>query len=158
MSGYWLALDRPADPGNLGTILRTADATGVAGVILLDECVDPYDPLCVRASMGAIFSQKLVHLSATDFLELVKKTSIPVIGSSDHGDNDYSVFPYPQRMVLLMGSEREGMQGVLESSVDALIRIHMAGRSDSLNLAVAASVILYQIYNKYRNEEGRIIS
>ncbi len=146
----WVALDAVADPGNLGTILRTLDGVGGAGIILLDQSTDPYDPATVRASMGAIFSQKLVKAPFPNFAEWKRATGAPLIGTSDRGAVDYQAAVYPQAVVLLMGSERHGLLEHHVAICDTIVRIPMVGRSDSLNLAVATAVVLYEIFNQHR--------
>jgi RNA methyltransferase, TrmH family len=147
----WVALDSVADPGNLGTILRTLDAVGGQGVILLDHSTDPYDPAAVRASMGALFTQVLVKATYAEFTEWKQQHGYPVIGTSDAADQDYHAFQYPQQMVLLMGSERQGLQERYLAQCDAVVRIPMLGKSDSLNLAVATAVVLYEVLNQRRD-------
>ncbi len=146
----WVALDAVADPGNLGTILRTLDGVGGAGIILLDQSTDPYDPSTVRASMGAIFSQKLVKVPFPAFAAWKRATGAVLIGTSDRGAVDYQETAYPQDVVLLMGSERHGLLEQHVAICDTIVRIPMVGRSDSLNLAVATAVILYEIFNQHR--------
>ena len=146
----WVALDKIADPGNLGTILRTADASGVKGVILLDQCTDPYDPRSLRGSMGAIFSLGIVKTSFEQFQVWVKQRGISVIGSSDKADQDYHTLEYPSPLVLMMGSERQGLDDLHINLCNQVVRIPMTGRSDSLNLAVATGILLYEIYNQHR--------
>jgi RNA methyltransferase, TrmH family len=149
--GYtWVALDSVADPGNLGTILRTHDAVGGRGVILLDQSTDPYDPSAVRGSMGALFSQKLVRASFAAFADWKRQTSAQVIGTSDKAKVDYHAYPYPPAPVLLMGSERQGLQEHYLAICDEVVSIPMLGKSDSLNLAVATAVVLYEILNQRR--------
>lgn len=149
----WVALDSVADPGNLGTILRTLDAVGGQGVILLDQSTDPYDPAAVRGSMGALFTQTLVRASLAEFADWKRQKAIPVVGTSDKAKMDYHVYRYPDPLVLLMGSERQGLQEPHLALCDEVVRIPMLGKSDSLNLAVATSVALYEILNQKR--EGR---
>lgn len=146
----WIGLHEIADPGNLGTILRTSDATGCEGVILIGHCTDPYDPEAIRGSMGAIFSQQIFQCDTNDFISWMQKHHPPLIGTSDRATTDYQELAYPDPMVLLMGSEREGLPGPLMTLCQARVRIPMVGRSDSLNLAVATAVILYQIFNQRR--------
>ena len=148
----WIALDAVADPGNLGTILRTGDAIGAAGVILLDHATDPYDPTAVRASMGALFSQQIVKASFEEFVSWKTKQNIPVTGASGAASLDYHAFAYPDPGVLLMGSERQGLLPQHLRICDQLVSIPMVGRSDSLNLAVATAVILYEIFNQRRGK------
>lgn len=150
-SDLWTALYQVADPGNLGTILRTMDAVGGRGVILLDFSTNPYDPAAVRASMGAVFSQKLVHTNLDAFREWKQTRSIPVIGTSDAVAGDYHDYAYPPAMVLLMGSERQGLPEITLRLCDGLVSIPMLGVCDSLNLSVAAGIVLYEIFNRRRD-------
>lgn len=144
----WVVLDSVADPGNLGTILRTSDSTGCCGVILLDQSTDPYDPSCIRASMGALFSQKLVKADFAEFSLWKQKSGIQVVGTSDKAQQNYHTFSYPRNLALLMGSERQGLQPKHLAVCDAVVRIPMVGISDSLNLAVATAVVLYEVFNQ----------
>jgi len=146
----WVALDSVADPGNLGTILRTNDAVGGKGVILLDNCTDPYDLTTIRASMGAIFTQRLVKTTFDHFLHWKQAHQCPVIGTSDRASTDYFHTSYPLPMILLMGSERMGLTDENMHDCDQVVSIPMVGRSDSLNLAVATGVMLYEIFNQHR--------
>lgn len=146
----WVALDAVADPGNLGTIMRTADAVGARGIILLEHSTDPYDPAAVKASMGAIFSLALASAAWDDFQPWQKQEKALLVGTSDHGATDYQQIHYRRPLILLMGSERHGLPDEMMAACDHLARIPMAGRSDSLNLAVATAVMLYEIFNQSR--------
>lgn len=146
----WTALYQVADPGNLGAILRTMDAVGGQGVILMDHSTDPFDPAAVRASMGALFTQKLVRVSFDEFRAWKQDQAISVVGTSDAAAIDYHSFPYPTPLVLLMGSERQGLPSTIQGICDALVSIPMQGVCDSLNLAVATGVVLYEILNQRR--------
>jgi len=148
-----LALNEPADPGNLGTILRTADSAGVHSVILLDHTTDPYDPTAIRASMGAIFNLKLVKSPWADFFQWKHTGGIHLIGAAGGEGFDYHFAEYPTPMVLLMGSEREGLSDEQKTACDQLVSIPMVGRSDSLNLAMATGIILYEIINHWRDSK-----
>lgn len=144
----WVALDAAQDPGNIGTILRTSDAVGCAGLILLGQSADPYDPGALRASMGAIFSQQLVKASFTEFAQWKQQQALRVIGTSDSAPVEYRQVQYHGPLVLLMGSEREGLSAEQQALCDTMVSIPMVGRSDSLNLAVATGVILYEIFHQ----------
>jgi TrmH family RNA methyltransferase len=146
----WVAIDAVQDPGNLGTALRTSDAVGGAGVILLGPATDPHDPAALRASMGAIFSQRLVRASFEQFAEWTQEHGYLVVGTSNAADLDYRAVGYYPPLVLLMGSEREGLGPEQQALCDLVVRIPMVGRSDSLNLAVATGVMLYEIFNRQR--------
>lgn len=149
-SETWVGLDAVADPGNLGTIMRTHDAVGGAGLIILDQATDPFDPVAIRASMGAVFSQKLVKASFEQFATWKKSCNYPVVGTAGASSEDYVEISYPSKLVLLMGSERMGLQENHIRLCDRMVRIPMVGRSDSLNLAVATAVVLYEIFNQRR--------
>jgi len=151
-SGTWVALDSVADPGNLGTILRTHDAVGGQGVVLLDQSTDPYDPSAVRASMGAVFTQSLVRSTLAEFGDWKHQNGVFMVGTSDKADQDYHQYPYPPSLVVLMGSERQGLLPQHLALCDAVVRIPMNGKSDSLNLAVATAVVLYEILNQRRDK------
>ncbi|HWR65964.1 MAG TPA: RNA methyltransferase [Bellilinea sp.] len=148
----WIALDSVQDPGNLGTILRTSDSAGCRGVILLDQSTDPFDPGTVRASMGAVFSQPLIKTSLPAFASWKKSEGAAVIGTSDKAHQDYHRFIYPEGLVLLMGSERQGLQEQHLSLCSGVISIPMQGESDSLNLAVATALVVYEILNQRRDQ------
>lgn len=152
-SRTWVALDSVADPGNLGTILRTHDAVGGQGVILLDQSTDPYDPSAVRGSMGALFTQMLARASFAEFATWKKQHAYLVIGTSDKANLDYHAYRYPPELVMLMGSERQGLQEHHLALCDAVVSIPMLGKSDSLNLAVATAVVLYEILNQRREKQ-----
>jgi len=146
----WVALDSIQYPGNLGTILRTCDAIGGAGVILLGSTSDPYDPAAVRASVGAIFSQRLVRASVAEFADWKREQCIAVAGTSPAAAVDYRTVAYQPPVVLLMGSERSGLPRPLQALCDVMVHIPMRGRSDSLNLAVATSLMLYEVFRQQR--------
>jgi len=149
--GDWVALDSVQDPGNVGTILRTHDAVGGIGMILLDQSTDPYDPTAVRASMGSVFTQKLIKTSLEDFAAWKERQGVLVVGTSGAAAQNYRHGRYPDRLVLLMGSERLVLQKRHLEVCDQLVSIPMVGRSDSLNLAVATGVVLYEIFNQRRD-------
>ena len=146
----WVALDQVHSPGNLGTILRTSEAVGASGLILIGDTVDPYDPACVRATMGAVFAQHFVRVSAAEFSAWKQSVGISLVGTSPHAKCDYRDVLYPPGTVLHMGGERKGLSEERQRLCDALVRIPMVGRSDSLNLAVATGVLLYEVFNQRR--------
>jgi len=151
----WVALDAAQDPGNIGAIVRTSDAVGCAGLLLLGQCADPYDPGALRASMGAIFSQRLVKASFAEFAQWKHDHALHVIGTSDKGAVAYRKASYKQPLVLLMGSEREGLSQEQQAVCDMMVQIPMVGRSDSLNLAVATGVVLYEIFHQHTTSSVR---
>lgn len=146
----WIALDSIQDPGNLGTILRTSDSVGCAGVILLDQSTDPFDPTSIRASMGAIFSQKIIKTHLPELTAWKAEHPIPIIGTSGAAELDYHQVTFPNPCILLMGSERQGLLKTHLAICDMIVRIPMVGRSDSLNLAIATAIVLYEVFNQRR--------
>ncbi len=141
---WGVALVSPQDPGNLGAILRTVDAVGASGLILLESSVDIYHPAAVRASMGTLFWYPVVQAAFTDFQDWVSIHSYHVYGSSAHAENDYlQARPYLTPRILLLGSEREGLTTAQQSVCESVVRLPMHGRATSLNLAVAAGILLY---------------
>lgn len=147
-SELWVALDSVQDPGNLGSIIRTVDAVDAAGVILLAESTDPYDPAAVRASMGSIFSRRMVRASLDSLLESVHAQGFMVVGASGESPVGYRSATYTPPLILLMGSEREGLSETQRRACDVVASIPMSGRADSLNLSVATAIILYEIVHQ----------
>ncbi len=143
----WLvALVAPQDPGNVGAILRTIDAVEASGLLLLDGGVDPYHPAAVRASMGTIFHRPVVAASFAAFAGWAREHGYRLLGTSAQGQSDYrAAGRYTLPLVLLMGSEREGLSAEQVAACDELLRLPMRGRAGSLNLAVATGVFLYAI-------------
>lgn len=143
----WVALDRVRDPGNLGTIIRTADAAGAAGVILVGDTTDPYSLEAVRASMGSVFDVPLARAGVDAFLQWRKDMAgLMMVGTHLEGAVDYRKIDYePGPVILLMGNEQQGLPDDLAAACNVLARIPQAGRADSLNLSVATAVMLYEI-------------
>jgi RNA methyltransferase, TrmH family len=150
--GCWVALEEVSYPGNLGAILRTCDAVGGAGIILLGHTTDPYDPAAVRASLGAVFAQRLVRASLAEFADW-KQQGCAVVGTSPTATVDYQAITYQPPLVLLMGSEPRGLSPAGLALCDVTVTIPMVGYGDSLNLSVAASVMLYEIFNQRRKAD-----
>jgi TrmH family RNA methyltransferase len=146
----WVALDRVRDPGNLGTVMRTADAVGAAGIILVGDCADPFSVEAVRASMGAVFNVQIVACSEAKFVAFGAIWPGQIIGTALPATVDYRSADYDGPLVMLMGNEQSGLSGPLIELCHQLIKIPMHGRSDSLNLAVATGVALYTALEKRR--------
>jgi len=141
----WIALDRVRDPGNLGTIIRTADAAGASGVILVGEATDPFSLETVRATMGSIFAVPVARATMDEFIAWQKTAGVQVVATHLAGSVDYRTIDYKKKpVVLLMGNEQSGIPEQLAREADALARIPQQGRADSLNLAVASAVMLFE--------------
>jgi RNA methyltransferase, TrmH family len=142
----YVALDRVRDPGNLGTIIRTADAVGAKGVILIGDSTDPFALEAVRATMGSIFAIPVTRASEAEFIAWRRSFSGLVVGTHLKGAVDYRTPAYAGRpAVLLMGNEQAGLTDALAGACNTLVRIPQAGRADSLNLAVATGVMLFEV-------------
>ncbi len=149
----WVAVSQIQHPGSLGTILRVSDSVGGQGVILIGESTDPYDPTAVRASLGAIFSQRVVQTSFEQFAAWRGRCPCSVVGTSPAAETDYRDVSYELPLVLFLGSERIGLSAEQEAICDVTVRIPMAGRCDSHHVAVAAAIVLYEILGQ--RESGK---
>jgi TrmH family RNA methyltransferase len=144
-AGIWIALDRVRDPGNLGTILRTADATGVAGVALIGASCDPFALEAVRATMGSIFHVPLARLSEDALVAQAKRHGARLVGTHLTAEAvDFREADYSQPLILAMGNEQQGLTETLTDACDQVVRIPMRGKADSLNLAVSTGLMVYE--------------
>jgi TrmH family RNA methyltransferase len=150
-SPLWLIAQSLRDPGNIGTILRTGDATGAGGLILLDDSADAYSVEAVRASMGAIFTQSIAAARWDEFLPWLRSGAGQLVGMSLQTEHDYLEPAYEQPCFLLIGNESQGLPEPYEAECDLLVKIPMLGRADSLNAAVAAAVMAFQVRASWRN-------
>lgn len=148
----WVGLDSVQYPGNLGTILRTSDSVGARGVVLIGHTADPFDPTSIRASTGAIFSQRLVRASFEEFRSWVERTNVRIIGTSPSATTSFRSSVYERPLVVLMGSEGAGLSKEHARICSEMVCIPMRGYSDSLNLAIATSIILYEIYSQGQDQ------
>ena len=139
----WVALQAVRDPGNLGTIVRTADAAGCGGVILVGDCCDPYSVEAVRATMGSIFAVPLFKATVEAFLEWRKTWPGAVVGTLLGASVDHKSADYRRPTLILMGNEQAGLPPELAATCDLNVKIPMRGRADSLNLAVATGIMIY---------------
>ena len=146
----WLVAEKLRDPGNLGTILRTGDAVGAGGLILINECTDPFSVEAVRASMGAIFTQKVAAARWDEFLPWLRSGPGQLVGTSLNTDTDYQTSRYAAPTFLLVGNEAQGLPPEYEAACDLLVKMPMMGKADSLNAAVATAVMAYEVLNQGR--------
>lgn len=142
----WLvALVSPQDPGNLGTILRTIDAVGADGLIILESGVDIFHPSAVRASMGSLFWKPVIKASFEEFSTWSSQFSYQIYGTSAKGNTNFNEYKYEFPAILLFGSEREGLSAEQIKICDQLLKLPMAGSASSLNLSVSTGVFLYEM-------------
>lgn len=139
----WVGLHRVRDPGNLGTIVRTADAAGCGGVILVGECCDPYSVEAVRATMGSIFAVPIIKADEAEFAAWRKTWPGSVVGTLLTATSDHLSATYAKPALVLMGNEQQGLTPDLAALCDVNVKIPMRGRADSLNLSVATGIMIY---------------
>jgi TrmH family RNA methyltransferase len=141
--GTWVALEDMRDPGNLGTIIRTADAAGAAGIILIGQSCDPWGADCVRATTGSIFGVPLVRLTLTDFLDFCRAWPGETVGTHLQATESYRR-SYKSPALLVMGSEGRGLSEAAAKACSTLVRIPMKGKAESLNVAIATGLMLFE--------------
>lgn len=146
----WIVAQALRDPGNIGTILRTGDAAGAGGLILIDDSADPFSVEAVRASMGAVFTQKIAAARWPEFIAWLRSGPGQLVGTSLKATNDYLEARYDQPCFLLIGNEQQGLPADYEAECDSLVKIPMAGRADSLNAAMATAVMAFAIRASWR--------
>ena len=139
----WVALEAVRDPGNLGTIVRTADAAGCGGVILIGDCTDPFSVEAVRATMSSIFAVPIARATRDEFLLWRRTWPGAVVGTHLLAETDHRTTTYRRPALLLMGNEQAGLTPELAAACDVNVKIPMRGRADSLNLAVATGIMIY---------------
>jgi TrmH family RNA methyltransferase len=141
----FVALHEVGNPGNLGTIIRTASAAGAAGVLLVGPAADPFDPAAVKASMGALFAVPVARAAdAVEFFAWAAGSGVSVVTTSAKAERSFWEAGYPRPLALLLGAEGTGLPDDVLAAGDAQVRIPMTGTAESLNLAVAAGLLLYQ--------------
>ncbi len=146
----WIVAQALRDPGNLGTILRTGDAVGAGGLILIDDCADPFSVEAVRASMGALFTQKVAAARWEAFLPWLRAGPGQLVGTSLDAALDYQQPRYGTPAFILVGNEQAGLPPAYAAECDLLVKMPMLGKADSLNAAVATAVIAYELINQWR--------
>jgi len=141
----WLVAQALRDPGNLGTMLRTGDAVGAGGLILIDDCADPFSVEAVRASMGAIFTQRMARAPWAEFLTWLRAGEGQLVAASLRNAQDYRSAAYRAPCFVLVGNESRGLPLEYEDACDLRVTMPMRGRADSLNAAVAGAVLAYEV-------------
>lgn len=146
-----VVFDRPKTPGNIGTLIRSADAFGASGVIITGHAADPYDPKAVRATTGSLFAVPVVrvagHRDVLDWVAAVRADGLPqiqIIGTDEHGDVDVAAHDLTGPTLLLVGNETHGLSKGWQEASDRMVRIPIVGAASSLNAAAAGTVALYE--------------
>jgi TrmH family RNA methyltransferase len=148
----WIVAQALRDPGNIGTILRTGDAVGAGGLILIDDCADPFSVEAVRASMGATFTQMLATARWPDFIAWLRAGPGQLVATALDGAVDYQAPAYQRPCFLMVGNESQGLPSDYAAAADIRVKIPMLGKADSLNAAVATAVATYEIRNQWRRD------
>ncbi len=142
--GKFLFLEDVQDPGNVGTMIRTADAAGFTGVIVSDKSADIYSLKTLRSMQGSHFHLPIYRMPLTSFVEEAKKSNLPILATTLSRDSkDYRELSSLENFVLVMGNEGQGISSVMAESADQLVHIGMKGRAESLNVAVAAGILMF---------------
>lgn len=142
----WIILHRVHNPGNLGTIIRTADAAGIAGVILTGDSTDPFGPAAVKASMGSVFAVQLgIEPDVDRVLAWAGGSGLHLVGTSGYADGDHWNTMFARPVGIVLGNEGDGLPDELLKKMDSAVRIPMTGTAESLNLSVAAALLMYEV-------------
>ncbi|MGL4911972.1 MAG: TrmH family RNA methyltransferase [Romboutsia sp.] len=142
---FVLILDRIQDPGNMGTIIRTADAAGVDAIIALKGCVDIYNPKVIRSTMGSIFDMNVIHTDQEEALRVLKLKNFDIVSSYLDTNNYYNTVEYNYKTALVIGNEANGINEELVSKSDVLVKIPIYGKAESLNAAISSAILMYEI-------------
>lgn len=151
-----IVVERPQNPGNLGTLIRSADAMGAHGVLVMEPAVDVYDPKTVRATMGSVFALPVLRIEAYSLLhdwigqvrialESRKPARVKIVATHPHASTPIDQHDFTSPTILIIGNEQSGISERFETMCDALVSIPMSGSADSLNSAVSASIVLYEV-------------
>ena len=142
--GKFLFLEDVQDPGNVGTMIRTADAAGFTGVIVSDKSADIYSLKTLRSMQGSHFHLPIYRMPLASFVEEAKKSNLPILATTlSRESKDYRELSSLENFVLVMGNEGQGISSVIAESADQLVHIGMKGRAESLNVAVAAGILMF---------------
>lgn len=141
---FVVVLEEPQDRGNVGAVVRTVDAAGGHGVLLVGQAVDPYDPEALRTSMGAIFTVPVVNCTAAELLAWTHANHLHLIGTSARASAEFRQVAYPRPLALVFGNERVGLSDALQAATDIMVNIPILGRANSLNLGASVAIMAYQ--------------
>lgn len=140
-----MILDRIQDPGNMGTIIRTADSAGVDAIIALNGCVDIYNPKVIRSTMGSIFDMNIIDASQDETVDMLKSLDFNIVSSYLNTENFYDKIDYGSKVALVIGNEANGINEELVSKSDILVKIPIYGKAESLNAAISSAILMYEI-------------
>jgi len=144
----WVVLEKVNSPGNFGALIRTSEAVSGGGFILLGKSIDPFDPNVIRATMGALFEQNIIRTKHSSFKRWLNRHQCSVIGVSPDGKANFHQFKFPHKTLLFLGEEKRGLTSQQRELCQDLVSIPMTGKADSLNLAIAGSLLLYEVHRQ----------
>lgn len=148
---HLMILDNLQDPGNLGTIVRTAEGAGVSGIILSKDCVDIYNPKTIRSTMGSIYRMPFLYVEDLEnTIDEVKKQDIKVYAAHLQGKNNYDEENYKTGCAFLIGNEGNGLRDEIAEKADIWVKIQMQGQVESLNAAIASSILMFEVCRQRR--------
>ena len=149
---YIVVLDRIQDPGNMGTIIRTADAAGADAIITLKGCVDIYNPKVIRSTMGSIFRMNIIPAERDEMISVLKERGIKIVSSWLNTDNYYDRVDYGEKVALVIGNEANGIEDSIAEQSDILVKIPIYGSAESLNAAISSAILMYEIKKSMVNK------
>jgi RNA methyltransferase, TrmH family len=153
----WIVLEKIQSEGNLGTLIRTSEAVGGAGFILLGD-IEPYAPTVVRVTMGGMFQQQFIRSSLEEFQVWIQQNHLTVLGASPDAALSFHDVDYPNTTFLFLGEERKGLTEEQRTLCSQSLRIPMVSKADSLNLGVAGSLLLYEVLRSRTQKRSRLLS
>lgn len=146
--GAWLLLDNVQDPGNVGTLIRTADAAGFSGVVLGDGSADLYNPKTLRSTQGSLYHLSIVSQNLMTVMADFKETSLIIGTALDKQAKDYRAVAPPENFALVLGNEGQGVSEEVLAQVDVTTYIEMKGQAESLNVAIAGGILMFHLINQ----------
>jgi len=149
-NGFHLIVESVERPGNLGSILRSADAAGVHSVIVCDACTDLFNPEVIRASVGTIFAVPVLEASTIEALAWCRENGICILAATPHTNTIYTDVDMLQPLAVLVGAEQHGLSAPWMDQADVQVKIPMFGQADSLNVATATTLLLYEVVRQRR--------
>lgn len=147
---FYLIAEAIEKPGNLGTMLRSSDAAGVSGVVVCDRCTDIYNPNVVRSSVGTLFTQTIIESTSEEAIAFLKKNKIAILAATPHAKQCYTEVDLSGPLAIVVGTEQLGLSDTWMQAADLQVAIPMAGRADSLNVAAAATILLFEVVRQRR--------
>ncbi|OEF99426.1 hypothetical protein BHF71_01750 [Vulcanibacillus modesticaldus] len=143
-NNFILLLDKIQDPGNLGTIIRSADAAGVDAIVLGNGTVELYNPKVIRSAMGSVFHLPILSADLDEIIAGLKQKNVKIVGTSPYAKHDYFKIDFSEKIAILVGNESKGLSKERQEQVDQMVKIPIVGQAESLNVAMATSIVLFE--------------